>query len=491
LKEQPHLTVHDSITGGSGNLSKAAQYLVVRFGLKPLLHRTVSTLSTGEIRKCLLVSALSKQPQLLVLENAFDGLDVSSRRELQSIVSKTIQGLGEKEKLLVTTVKAEHVPPASVFLSTHRPEEIPKEASTVSMVLSEDVEHAAPDDHHLVTIKRPKGWSEEQLMYMALGLDKDHNKNKANWSILAPWEIEDPTLPTVEELQDTWGSNNNDNETATTTGGPRMTLQDVEIRRRRDGITKDEELKQDEKVEEFVTLLQPISWEIQPGQRWLIAGGNGADKSTLSRFLLHHQMEEHDNNKHAGEEENDKDTTCDLTSGTYVRDPSSTIGWVSTESHVGQVTPEGDEPTATTAWDVITHNHTVPESVASQIVSSVFGNENEAGHVLERLLSCRLEELSQGQQKLALIASAMALRPKVLILDEPTQGLDWVNRRRVLTLLERLCQATDTSLIYITHYQEEWIPSISHVLHLEKGHILYQGSKRDYNPAQLQLNKNN
>ena len=186
MREQPHLTVHDSITGGTGNLSKAAQYLVVRFGLKSLLHRTVSTMSTGEIRKCLLVSALSKEPRLLVLENAFDGLDVESRSELKSIVSKTIKGLGKSGKLLVSHVNAEHVPPAQVFMSTHRPEEILEEVSTVSLFVSNSNDSSNQGkSNNLVTIKRPPGWSEEQIMYTALGLDKDHNKNE-NWKTLAP-----------------------------------------------------------------------------------------------------------------------------------------------------------------------------------------------------------------------------------------------------------------------------------------------------------------
>ena len=97
-----------------------------------------------------------------------------------------------------------------------------------------------------------------------------------------------------------------------------------------------------------------------------------------------------------------------------------------------------------------------------------------------------LQQLSQGEQKLVLIASALAKQPKLLILDEPTQGLDWVHRRRILALLERLCQAIpELSLVFITHYEEEWIPSISHVLHLDHGRALYQGGRKNYNPRRL------
>lgn len=467
LQDNPHLTVHDSITGGAGNLSKAAQYLVVRFGLFPLLHRTVSTLSTGEIRKCLLVSALSQEPRLLVLENAFDGLDVSSRQELKSIVSKTIKGLGSSGKLLVTHVNAEYVPPAQVFMSTHRPEEIVDEISTVSLVVRSEEK-----GNHVVTIRRPPGWSQEQLMYMSLGLDKDHNKNK-NWTALAPWQDEDPTLPSLEDIQAVW-KEDQDSKTPEKI----ISLDHVEIRRRRDGDTNKE--KDDS---EFATLLHELSWDIEKGQRWLIAGPNGAGKSTLSRFLL---QREDGNGSNATAAVDDKDTTCDLTSGIYSKDKHTTIGWVSTESHVGTVvnkngTGTGDGEGAPTAWDVISHGGSISESITAKMVQWVFGG-GDSSKFRQILKNCPLEELSQGQQKLALIASALALRPNIIILDEPTQGLDWVNRRRVLALFERLCQANaeDLSLIYITHYREEWIPSIDHVLHLDGGRVLYQGPKKEY-----------
>jgi iron complex transport system ATP-binding protein len=133
-----------------------------------------------------------------------------------------------------------------------------------------------------------------------------------------------------------------------------------------------------------------------------------------------------------------------------------------------------------TMWEVITHYGTISRSTAETIAQWVFGDRTTVQEMKDR----PLQELSQGEQKLALMAAALALRPNVLILDEPTTGLDWISRRRVLALLERVCQATpnDLSLIFITHYQEELVPSISHVLHLDHGYAVYQGPKSEYNP---------
>jgi ABC-type molybdenum transport system ATPase subunit/photorepair protein PhrA len=91
------------------------------------------------------------------------------------------------------------------------------------------------------------------------------------------------------------------------------------------------------------------------------------------------------------------------------------------------------------------------------------------------ILHREFSTLSQGQQKLLLIASAIALRPSLLVLDEPCQGLDLCNRKLALALIEEICQTTDMSLIYITHHNEELVPSINRRLVLEDGKAVYCG----------------
>ena len=50
----------------------------------------------------------------------------------------------------------------------------------------------------------------------------------------------------------------------------------------------------------------------------------------------------------------------------------------------------------------------------------------------------------------------------------------------LLTLIDRLCKATDVTLIYITHHPEEVIDSIDHVMHLVEGRATYVGERRKY-----------
>lgn len=115
---------------GGGRPSRAAQFLIVRFGLYPLLNRSVGTLSTGEVRRVLLVRALSTRPSLLLLDNAFDGLDVPGRAGLSDLLSRTLRGF--RNDLLVQGVDARNAARTQVLLATHRAEEIVGEIGTVS-----------------------------------------------------------------------------------------------------------------------------------------------------------------------------------------------------------------------------------------------------------------------------------------------------------------------------------------------------------------------
>ena len=121
-------TVYRALSYG-GTLSAATKFLVVRFGLHPLLYRPVRSISTGEIRKVLLARTLGTRPQLLVLDNAFDGLDVPSRETLKELISHTLLGFGQ---LLVQGVDASATARTQVLLLTHREEEIVPEVATVS-----------------------------------------------------------------------------------------------------------------------------------------------------------------------------------------------------------------------------------------------------------------------------------------------------------------------------------------------------------------------
>ena len=77
-------------------------------------------------------------------------------------------------------------------------------------------------------------------------------------------------------------------------------------------------------------------------------------------------------------------------------------------------------------------------------------------------------KLSYGDQRLLLIARAMVKPPPLLILDEPCLGLDDINRQLVLALIEKVCAAKETSVVYVNHHAKDRIQGIDNYLALEK-----------------------
>jgi molybdate transport system ATP-binding protein len=86
--------------------------------------------------------------------------------------------------------------------------------------------------------------------------------------------------------------------------------------------------------------------------------------------------------------------------------------------------------------------------------------------------------LSYGQKRMILIARAMVKSPLLLMMDEPCHGLDLLNRRRVLNIVEMIGE-TDTHILYVTNHKDEILHCITHVMRLHKGKILSQGTKEE------------
>ena len=226
-----------------------------------------------------------------------------------------------------------------------------------------------------------------------------------------------------------------------------------------------------------------MNWNVQKGQRWLVAGGNGAGKSTLSRYLAHPELARVDSRASIMSRSG---ATND--GSLHMTLPPSQVGWVSTERHMSVARSEilaRDVLLGRPTNDEKNENSRIQEAQA--VVDEKVG-ETVALQWLQLRhdqLSRPFYELSQGEQKMVLIASAIAKLPKLLIIDEPLQGLDLRNRRLVLGLVERVCRATDVSLIYVTHHFEELVPSISHVLHLQKGRSVFNDVITAYNPIEF------
>jgi energy-coupling factor transport system ATP-binding protein len=86
-------------------------------------------------------------------------------------------------------------------------------------------------------------------------------------------------------------------------------------------------------------------------------------------------------------------------------------------------------------------------------------------------------KLSGGQKQRVAIAGIVAMKPKCIILDEPTAMLDPLGRRDVINVLHELNRREGVTIILITHYMEEVIDADS-VFVMDNGKLIMQGTPR-------------
>ena len=88
-------------------------------------------------------------------------------------------------------------------------------------------------------------------------------------------------------------------------------------------------------------------------------------------------------------------------------------------------------------------------------------------------------ELSGGQKRRVAIAGVIAMKPSVLILDEPTAGLDPAGRRDILAHIKQYRRATGAAVVLVTHSMEDIAKTVDDIAVLADSRIFMTGSLRD------------
>ena len=88
-------------------------------------------------------------------------------------------------------------------------------------------------------------------------------------------------------------------------------------------------------------------------------------------------------------------------------------------------------------------------------------------------------ELSGGQMRRVAIAGVLAMKPAVLILDEPTAGLDPRGRDRILAMLEELHARENVTIIMVSHSMDDMARLASRLVVMAEGRILASGTPRE------------
>jgi molybdate transport system ATP-binding protein len=236
-----------------------------------------------------------------------------------------------------------------------------------------------------------------------------------------------------------------------------------------DRVTKGQILVQMRNVSvsyDVVQILDRVDWMVRAGENWALLGPNGAGKTTLLSLILGDNPQAYANDvtlfgKRRG-------------SGESIWDIKKRVGWVAPELHLYY-------PKNVPCFDVVCsgfYDTTGPYRRCSP------QQRETARGWLQRLGMLRVGQLqfgaiSEGEQRMILIARALVKGPELLVLDEPCQGLDAANRDQVLGLVEALGDHAASSLIYVSHHRDALPGIITHELRLEAGRVVSSERVRD------------
>lgn len=208
-------------------------------------------------------------------------------------------------------------------------------------------------------------------------------------------------------------------------------------------------------------LLRFVNWEIKEGERWTLMGLNGSGKTTLMQLLTGYLWPmEGRINLFASDEVRD------------IRELRQKISYTSCSlSDMFPLDASTFELVAGGCFAQIGLVDTLSSEQTSRVENllATFG--------LQQLRDHLYQTLSQGERQRVALARALALKPRVLILDEPCSGLDYVQREQFLDLLQgHLQRDPKLALVYITHRPEEIIPEITKAIFLKDGLVFGKGS---------------
>ena len=210
-------------------------------------------------------------------------------------------------------------------------------------------------------------------------------------------------------------------------------------------------------------ILQDVNWKINSGEDWVLFGLNGSGKTAILNLLNAYFFPT-----------KGKMTVLGLEFGkTYLSEKlRKQIGFVS--SSLQEKFHPGDN-----AFEVVLSGAFASIGLYETPTDEM---RKKAVNLLEALGCIRYanrnyEKLSQGEKQRVLIARALMADPSLLVLDEPTNGLDFIAREQLLESIDRIAKNPNApTLIYVTHHVEEILPVFTKTLFLKEGLVFADGN---------------
>lgn len=219
-------------------------------------------------------------------------------------------------------------------------------------------------------------------------------------------------------------------------------------------------------------ILRGITWSVGPGEHWVVLGRNGSGKTTLAQVA---SLYEHPSSGTV-------EVLGERLGRTDVRTLRRRIGFVSA-SFADRIRP------ALPAADVVMtakfaalepwwHSYDDADRTRAADLIVSMGVSGRAEHPFGTL--------SSGERQRVLLARALMSEPSLLLVDEPSAGLDLGGREELVQQFDRMTTRPDAPpIVLVTHHVEEIPTRFTHLLALRDGEVLAQGPLGDTLDAQL------
>lgn len=216
---------------------------------------------------------------------------------------------------------------------------------------------------------------------------------------------------------------------------------------------------EDGNVEGITKAVDNVSIDIKQGDFVAVLGHNGSGKSTFAKHLNALVMPTEGTVWVDGMDTREEENTLKVrqTAGMVFQNPDNQIVGTLVDEEVG-FGPENIGVPTEEIWERV-------EKSLKAVGMYAFRNQSP-------------NKLSGGQKQRVAIAGIVAMKPKCIVLDEPTAMLDPLGRKDVLNVLHELNRQENVTVILITHYMEEVI-DIDKLYVMDDGKLVMSGTPRE------------
>ncbi|HEX4753446.1 MAG TPA: ATP-binding cassette domain-containing protein [Solirubrobacterales bacterium] len=214
--------------------------------------------------------------------------------------------------------------------------------------------------------------------------------------------------------------------------------------------------------ERRAVLLHDVAWTVERGEHWVVLGPNGAGKTTLLSMAAAFSHPSEGTVEVLGERLGAVDMR-------KLRESIGTLEPALSRRIQGRYTGFEVVLTGATGSIALLHDRVTDEdrTRADRLIGEIG---------VEALRDRKFEDCSQGERQRLLLARSLMDQPQLLLLDEPTTGLDLPSRERLIASLDTMAEANvDLPTVIVTHHLEEIPATTTHALLLRDGAIVAAG----------------